>query len=102
MAALRGPTPVPEAIERCEEIVAEAHGDRRTQGVVKSTLAVLFAMHGEFESARSLASDGQALLADLGLTVSSASSSLEIAWVERLAGDLEAAERELRVSGDEP
>jgi tetratricopeptide (TPR) repeat protein len=64
--------------------------------VVKSTLAVLFAMHGEFESARSLASDGQALLADLGLTVSSASSSLEIAWVERLAGDLEAAERELR------
>jgi class 3 adenylate cyclase/tetratricopeptide (TPR) repeat protein len=96
LAALRGPTPVPEAIERCEEIVAEAHGDRRTQGVVKSTLAVLFAMHGEFESARSLASDGQALLADLGLTVSSASSSLEIAWVERLAGDLEAAERELR------
>jgi class 3 adenylate cyclase/tetratricopeptide (TPR) repeat protein len=96
LAALRGPTPVLEAIERCEEIVAEAAGDRRTQGVVKSTLAALLAMRGEFERARSLGRDAQALLADLGPTVSAASSSLEIAWVERLAGDLEAAERELR------
>ena len=96
LAALRGPTPVLEAIERCEEIVLEAQGDRRTQGVVKSTLATLLAMRGEFERARDLARDAQALLDDLGPTVSSASSSLEIAWLERLAGQLEAAERELR------
>jgi class 3 adenylate cyclase/tetratricopeptide (TPR) repeat protein len=96
LAALRGPTPVPEAIQRCEEIVAETQGDRRTQGVVKSTLGVLFAMRGEFERARSLAADAQALLGDLGPTVVGASTSLETAWVERLAGDLEGAERELR------
>ena len=96
LAALRGPTPVLEAIERCEGIILEARGDRRTQGVVKSTLATLLAMRGEFERARELARDAQALLDDLGPTVSSASSSLEIAWLERLAGELEAAERELR------
>ncbi|HJS69620.1 MAG TPA: AAA family ATPase, partial [Gaiellaceae bacterium] len=32
LAALHGPTPVPEAIERCERIASEAEGDRRTQG----------------------------------------------------------------------
>ena len=63
---------------------------------MKSTLATLLAMRGEFERARELARDAQALLDDLGPTVSSASSSLEIAWLERLAGELEAAERELR------
>ena len=96
LAALHGPTPVPEAIQRCEEIASEAQGDRRTQGVVTSTLAVLLAMRGEFDRARRLAGEAQALLADLGPTVVGASTSLETAWVERLAGDLSAAERELR------
>jgi class 3 adenylate cyclase/tetratricopeptide (TPR) repeat protein len=96
LAALHGPTPVPEAIQRCEEIASEAQGDRRTQGVVTSTLAVLLAMRGEFDRARRLAGEAQGLLADLGPTVVGASTSLETAWVERLAGDLSAAERELR------
>jgi tetratricopeptide (TPR) repeat protein len=96
LAALHGPTPVPEAIQRCEEIASEAQGDRRTQGVVTSTLAVLLAMRGEFDRARRLAGEAQALLADLGPTVVGSSTSLETAWVERLAGDLSAAERELR------
>jgi class 3 adenylate cyclase/tetratricopeptide (TPR) repeat protein len=96
LAALHGPTPVPEAILRCEEIASEAQGDRRTQGVVTSTLAVLLAMRGEFDRARRLAGEAQALLADLGPTVVGSSTSLETAWVERLAGDLSAAERELR------
>jgi len=96
VAALHGPTRVPEAIQRCEELASEAQGDRRTQGVVTSTLAVLLAMRGDFDRARRLAGDAHALLADLGPTVVGASTSLETAWVERLAGDLEAAERDLR------
>jgi class 3 adenylate cyclase/tetratricopeptide (TPR) repeat protein len=96
LAALHGPTPVPEAIARLEEIASEAQGDRRTQGVVTSTLAVLLAMRGDFERARRLAAESQALLTDLGSTVSGAAMSLETAWVERLAGDLPAAERQLR------
>jgi class 3 adenylate cyclase/tetratricopeptide (TPR) repeat protein len=96
LAALHGPTPVPEAIRRCEEIAAEAQGDRRTQGLVTTTLAALLAMRGEFEDARRLYGDAQAMLAELGPTVVGASTSLATSWVERLAGDLAAAERELR------
>jgi class 3 adenylate cyclase/tetratricopeptide (TPR) repeat protein len=95
-AALHGPTPVAEAIRRCEEIIAEVQGDRRTQGVVTSVLAALLAMRGNFNRARGLYKEAQALLADLGPTVVGASTSLETVWVERLAGDLTAAERELR------
>jgi class 3 adenylate cyclase/tetratricopeptide (TPR) repeat protein len=96
VAALHGPTPVPEAIRRCEEITSEVQGDRRTHGVVTSVLAALLAMRGEFERARGLYKEAQALLADLGPTVVGATTSLETVWVERLAGDLAAAERELR------
>jgi class 3 adenylate cyclase/tetratricopeptide (TPR) repeat protein len=96
VAALHGPTPVPVAIQRCEEITSEVQGDRRTQGVVTSILAVLLAMRAEFDRARHLSKEAQALLADLGPTVVGASTSLEAAWVERLAGDLAAAEQELR------
>jgi tetratricopeptide (TPR) repeat protein len=96
LAALHGPTPVPEAIRRCHEIAAQAQGDRRTHGVVTSTLAVLLAMRGEFDSARRLYADAQAMLRELGPNVVGASTSLATSWVERLAGDLAAAERELR------
>jgi ATP/maltotriose-dependent transcriptional regulator MalT len=53
-------------------------------------------MRGNFNRARGLYKEAQALLADLGPTVVGASTSLETVWVERLAGDLTAAERELR------
>jgi len=96
LAALHGPTHVPEAIERCEEIAQEAHGDRRTQGAVTGILAVLLAMRGDFDRARQLCGEATALLAELGQTVLGSSTSLETAWVERLAGDLPAAEDRLR------
>jgi class 3 adenylate cyclase/tetratricopeptide (TPR) repeat protein len=100
LAALHGPTPVPEAIQRCEELASEAQGDRRTQGLVTIALAVLLAMRGDFERARRLAAESKALLTELGSTVSGAATSLETAWVERLAGDLAAAERQLREDYD--
>ncbi|HET6657365.1 MAG TPA: adenylate/guanylate cyclase domain-containing protein [Gaiellaceae bacterium] len=96
LAALHGPTPVPEAVRRCEEIASEVQGDRRTNGMVTSTLAALRAMLGDFDGARRLYKEAQAMLGELGPTVVGASTSLEAAWVERLAGDLVAAERELR------
>ena len=96
LAALHGPTPVPEAVRRCEEIVSEVQGDRRTQGMVTNILAALRAMRGDFDDARRLYRDAQEMLRELGATVVGASTSLETAWVERLAGDLSAAERELR------
>jgi predicted negative regulator of RcsB-dependent stress response len=96
MAALHGPTPVPEAIRRCEEIVEDSRGDRRTEGLVLSTLAPLYAMRGDFEHARQLYTGAQAMLQDLGQTLVGASTSLASYAVETLAGDLDAAERELQ------
>ena len=96
LAALHGPTPVPEAIERCQKIALEAHGDRRTQGLVTSILAALLGMRGDFGRARRLSNEARDLLAELGPTVVGASTSLEASRVERLAGDLSAAESALR------
>ena len=96
MAALHGPTPASEAIERCEQIILDSRGDRRTEGLVRTTLAPLYAMRGEFEEARRVYTGAQAMLEELGRTLVGASTSLASCAVETLAGDLAAAERELR------
>jgi class 3 adenylate cyclase/tetratricopeptide (TPR) repeat protein len=96
IAAVYGPTPVLDAMRHCEEIVARAAGDRRTEGVVRSLLARLRAMRGDFEEARRLYLGARATLEELGRTVVAASTSLDSYGVEMLAGDYEGAERELR------
>ena len=96
LSALYGPTPVSEAIERCESIVAEALGDRRTQGLVMSVLSGLRAMHGDFGTARDLYTRARLMLEELGRSVVAASTSQQSCRVEMLAGDAAAAERELR------
>lgn len=94
--ALYGSTPVLQAIEQCERIVADGLTDRQVEGIVICTLAHLRAMNAEFDKARELYRSGRALLRDLGQGVNAASTGLDVARVEWLAGDLGAAERELR------
>ena len=94
--ATYGPTPVGEAMERCEEILAHTEGDMRTQGIVTGLLGRLEAMRGNFERARWLYNAGRAVLEEMGQSVAAASTSLDSGAVEMLAGDPEAAERELR------
>jgi class 3 adenylate cyclase/tetratricopeptide (TPR) repeat protein len=96
IASVWGPTPVAEAITRCKEIVEQARGDRRTEAVVKSQLGRLEAMSGNFERARALAAEARAMLEDMGRSVASVSTSVESCGAEILAGDLAAAERDLR------
>jgi ATP/maltotriose-dependent transcriptional regulator MalT len=96
MAAVWGPTPVPEALAHCERIVEEAQGDRRTEGLVMSLLGRLEAMRGDFSRARALAREARAMLEDMGKSVISASTSLDSCGVEMLAGEPETAERDLR------
>jgi len=97
-AALYGPTPIGEAIERCNEIVEQVSGDRHAAATVRSLLASLEALRGDFERARELYADARAVLEDLGLTVAAAQTAIESSRVEILAGNPEAAERELRRS----
>jgi tetratricopeptide (TPR) repeat protein len=93
---LHGPTPVPEACARCEELLANVEGDRAVESVLDGTLAVLRAMEGSFDVARDLYRRGQAIAAELGGGLVSHSSSIDSSRVELLAGDLAAAEIELR------
>jgi class 3 adenylate cyclase/tetratricopeptide (TPR) repeat protein len=96
VAAVYGPTPVPEAIAECSRIVADATGDRRTEGLVLGALAHLEAMRGEFDRARELSARARSTLEELGNSVLAASTSLEAGAVELLAGDPAEAERLIR------
>jgi class 3 adenylate cyclase/tetratricopeptide (TPR) repeat protein len=99
-AAVYGPTPVAEAIERCERIVEQVSGDRHSEGILLALLASLLAFEGSFERARELAERSRAMLDDLGLGVEVARAALEAWRVEMQAGDPVAAERELRSGYD--
>jgi predicted ATPase len=94
-ALLYGPTPVDEAIERCQSIVEQIADDRQAQGLVLAYLAQLEAMQGRFDEARALYGEARSLLEDLGAHVEAASVSLHSARVEMLAGDLATARAEL-------
>jgi class 3 adenylate cyclase/tetratricopeptide (TPR) repeat protein len=91
-----GPTPVEEAIARCEEFLTEGAGDRSLEASTGSTLAGLRAMRGDFDEARRLWAKAGELYEALGLMFRRAARSTIPASIETLAGDPEAAERELR------
>ncbi|HKB27685.1 MAG TPA: adenylate/guanylate cyclase domain-containing protein, partial [Candidatus Limnocylindrales bacterium] len=95
-ATLHGPTPVSVALPRCEEYLGLVHTDRSAEAIVLGVLAELHAMQGEFEVARSLCERSRSLVADLGSSVTAASTSLEASRVEILAGQPAAAEAVLR------
>jgi len=91
-----GPTPVPDAIKRCEEILAAAAGDRKAEAVILAFLSHLEAMQGRFDRARDLYRRSRAILQEFGMKLYAALTSLDSGPVELLAGDAEAAEVELR------
>jgi class 3 adenylate cyclase/tetratricopeptide (TPR) repeat protein len=90
-----GPTPVPEAIARCEELRRAAYGPG-TEAALGSTLAALFAMEGRFDDARALYADSMQAYERLGLHFSRAARSHLGAQIELLAGDPQAAAQELQ------
>ena len=96
IAALLGPTPVPEGITRLGELAESVDGDRRTQAVVELCLAQLMAMDGQLDRARAMAADATGKLNELGQSVLSSSTSTDTAPIELLAGDIPAAEELLR------
>ncbi len=95
-AALVGPTPVETALDRCSAIAARRPDDKALEADLASVSAVLEAMAGRFEAARSLYGRSHDVHEDLGMSRRLASSRAYSGEVELLAGDPEAAERELR------
>jgi class 3 adenylate cyclase/tetratricopeptide (TPR) repeat protein len=96
IAADWGPEPVPLAIAQCEEALALAAGNRRSEAFVMSYLAELEALSGNFAYARTLCSKARAMLEDAGAGVHASSISTFSGPVELLAEDPAGAEVELR------
>ncbi len=91
-----GPTPVDAAIDRAQLFLRESEGDRLLTASILSSLAVLLAMRGEFDEARAQWARARALWDELGMAHSRAIRAIDGSTIELLAGDVEAAERELR------
>jgi predicted ATPase/class 3 adenylate cyclase len=91
-----GPTHVEEAIERCEQFLNEVSGDRSLEAAIGSSLAGLHAMQGDFAQARELWAAADQLYETLHLNFRRAARSYIPGSIETLAGDYDAAERELR------
>lgn len=96
LALYCGPTPVDEAIERCERMLNELPDDRSLRASVTGTIAGLRAMQGDFDQARRLQAAARALHEQLGQRFRLATRSLIAADVEKLAGNPIEAMRILR------
>lgn len=95
-SALYGSMPVVEAIATCEEVLARAQDDRKVRARAELAIGQLEAMRGNFDRARLLYRRSRASLEELGTLFLAALTSLASSIVEFLAGDLAAAESELR------
>jgi class 3 adenylate cyclase/tetratricopeptide (TPR) repeat protein len=90
-----GATPVPEAIAGIEALLAQT-GGRALEASALKQLAGLHTMQGRFDEGRALYKQSKAICRELGLTLSLATGTMNVREIYLLAGDAEAAERELR------
>ena len=93
-AAVIGPTPVDQAIELCLDIRQQVRSSPVALAETLHPTAVLHAMRGEFDHARSLVREGNAIIEDR--RIYSAGLSHHEAFVEMLAGQPAMAEDRLR------
>jgi class 3 adenylate cyclase/tetratricopeptide (TPR) repeat protein len=94
-AALWGPTPAPEGIERCERYLTEVGSQQTGEAVILNHLAGLYAMQDRLTEARQLLARGMAAFEELGVTMTS-SVTHPASFVAMLAGDAAMAEAHLR------
>jgi class 3 adenylate cyclase/tetratricopeptide (TPR) repeat protein len=95
-ALLFGPTPAPTASRRCRRLLEHARENVELEAHVSSSLAGLEAMQDRFDQARILYARSRQIYLDLGLRMPLIGLTQVSGLVELLAGEPEAAERELR------
>jgi class 3 adenylate cyclase/tetratricopeptide (TPR) repeat protein len=96
VSVLYGPTPAGDAIAYCKQLLSRSADDRKAVAITEVALAHLQAMQGNFEEARSRYRRSRALLEEFGYRFFAALTSHDSAPIEISAGDLDAAEHELR------
>jgi DNA-binding SARP family transcriptional activator len=94
-AALWGPTPALEGIQRGERFLGETGGHRTSEAVILNHLAGLYAMRGQVPRANLLLARGRAIFDELGATMTSAVTH-PAAFVAMLSGEAALAEAHLR------
>jgi class 3 adenylate cyclase/tetratricopeptide (TPR) repeat protein len=91
-----GATPIPEALERGRELLAQAGDDRTSEAKILVVLAELEAGLGNFDEARNLYGRSKSILEELGLQLLLGVQTFAAGTIELLAGNAAAAEAELR------
>ena len=91
-----GPTPVDEAIARCQQILELGRGHAAVEVSTRAKIAGLEAMRGRFQLARDLYRQCRAVGEEFGVGPVLAALPNYSGPIELLSGDPEAAERELR------
>ena len=89
-----GPVPASEGLRMLDSIQPTSPEPHQNPGHVGR--GILLAMQGQIDQARAILTEGRAGAEDLGKLVWAAACRLAAGVVERLGGDLDAAERELR------
>jgi DNA-binding SARP family transcriptional activator/predicted ATPase len=98
-AALWGPTPAKEGIQRCKDYLDEIGNHPFGKAVILQYMAGLHAMHDDFAAAHETLNNAKSLLDSLGAEVA-ASNAQPAALIAMLAGDPATAEKLLRLEYD--
>ena len=98
LCAIHGPMPVAEGLSWLERLLAAEPENRTLDANLSGFVTVLEAMSGRFDEARSHIEESRALARDLGLIWQAAVQELLSGYVELLAGDPGAAERDMRAA----
>jgi predicted ATPase len=95
-AALWGPTPAPEGIQRCKDYLDEIGNHPIGRAAILLNLAGLYAMQDDFAAAQATLSTAKSMLESLGPTMTAAITQ-PAALIAMLAGDPVTAETYLRL-----
>ncbi len=98
LCAIHGPMPVAEGLSWLERLLRAEPENRTLDANLSGFVTVLEAMSGRFAEARMHIKETRALARDLGLMWQAAVQELLSGYVELLAGDPVAAERDMRTA----
>jgi DNA-binding SARP family transcriptional activator/predicted ATPase len=98
-AALWGPTPAPEGIQRCKDYLDEIGNHSIGKAEILLNLAGMYAMRDDFTAAEATLDAAKSILETLGPTMTAALTD-PAAFIAMLAGDPATAERYLRLEYD--
>jgi DNA-binding SARP family transcriptional activator/tetratricopeptide (TPR) repeat protein len=101
LCAIHGPMPVAEGLDWLERLLQAEPENRTLDANLSGFVTLLEAMSGRFDEARRHISESRALARDLGLTWQAAVQELLSGYIELLAGNPVAAERDMLAARQE-